>query len=130
MWWEKCVERERTVHRKKKPAFGGHVFGQFLCVIRDRVEREGPHAWWEFRVPFAIRDSDGALERNFELFSASAADSDDVFGFAVGGALFECAVQGFWGWDHWSRGLGVLVLDEGHGVGSVGVARWVKDLVR
>ena len=60
-------ERELTVHRKEKPAFGCHVFWHFLCVVRNRVEGKGPHAWRELRVSFAIRNSDSTLERYVKL---------------------------------------------------------------
>lgn len=60
--WGVRREAGHTIHGKEKAAFRRNAFGQFLCVVGDRVEGKAPHAWWEFRVPFAIRNSNGALE--------------------------------------------------------------------
>lgn len=84
----------------------------------------------EFRVPFAIRDADGALERDVKLLRASAADSNGILGLAVDRTLFERAVQGFWVWDLRSRGPSALILDESHSGENCGIARWIEDLAR
>lgn len=78
---EREKERGRTIHRKEEPSFGRHVFGQGLCVVCDRVEREGAHARWEFRVPFAIRNADRTLKGDLERL-VSSHDTDNVLGFA------------------------------------------------
>lgn len=121
--------RERTIHGEEEPAFARHILRQSLRMRLYRVERKSAHAWREFRVSFAIRNSDSALEGNVKI-CAPATDSDNVLSFTIRGALFEGASQGFWVWDHRSREGSVFILDESHGVESVEVAGQVEDLAR
>ena len=48
-----------------------------------------------FGVIFSVRDSDRTLERDVQLLWVCPLDTDDILGFALKGALFERAVEGF-----------------------------------
>ena len=43
------MDVQHTIHRKEKPPFRSHTLGQLVRVVGHRVEREGAHAWEEFR---------------------------------------------------------------------------------